>query len=495
MKKILLIVLLTVSVFYGQDSWRNLGPEIDNLSVYDIFVVSRDTILIAGYPGGFIITEDGGQNWDIRSDGLDLLLTDIELDNRGSIYVTGLEGLYKSTDYGNSWFTLENGLSGKEYFDIVFYDNILYTSNLNGLYYSTDYGNSWQQTDYTGCTTHIKRNKNYLFIGGPTLACGGFFRLDKYGDNWDYLPYTPNTFGLIGETELLIHNSESLYYSPDNGFNWSQVEYFNEDDCHVTHIIANKNGRVFCAVDRPDENRTGIYTTSDLFGEWLNLGLYGKNIQSLEVTEEGLYAGTDGEGLFLYTGSYTPVELAGFYCETEKEGAITLRWITATETNNRGFFIERSPGSDNFQEIGFLEGNGTTTEQQRYSFSDTPPPGTKYYYRLRQVDFDGSVNYSKTVEYEPGPGKFEVSQNYPNPFNGTTKINFILPAPSEVTLDLFDVTGRKIISLPAKKYSAGINEITLNADDLASGVYLYTLKVYGSDLLHSSRTLKMILLK
>ena len=119
-----------------------------------------------------------------------------------------------------------------------------------------------------------------------------------------------------------------------------------------------------------------------------------------------------------------PVELISFTAEVDGN-VVTLFWQTATETNNSGFEIERQVGNKqsaacNWDKVGFVEGKGTTTEIQSYSFTDKPEPGT-YKYRLKQIDFDGTFAYSPEVEAEvKAPNVFSLEQNYPNPFNPST---------------------------------------------------------------------------
>ena len=82
---------------------------------------------------------------------------------------------------------------------------------------------------------------------------------------------------------------------------------------------------------------------------------------------------------------------------------------------------------DNWQKIGFVTGNGTSTEIHNYSFVDQNPVVGKSFYKLRQIDFDGASEYSNTVEVVFGTiADYSLEQNYPNPFNPTTKINYSL---------------------------------------------------------------------
>jgi hypothetical protein len=186
-----------------------------------------------------------------------------------------------------------------------------------------------------------------------------------------------------------------------------------------------------------------------------------------------------------------PVELASFAANLN-EGIVELSWVTATETNNMGFEVERSKDKTGFVKIGFVSGNGTTTELKHYSYLDsTIVENEKYAYRLKQIDFDGSVSYSKAVEVNiSGPAEFALYQNFPNPFNPVTIINYSLPLKSQVDLVVYNTLGEKIIQLVNGEKEAGSYSVELHAADLPSGVYFYRLQA-GSFI----ETKKMILLK
>lgn len=202
-------------------------------------------------------------------------------------------------------------------------------------------------------------------------------------------------------------------------------------------------------------------------------------------------------------GGVIPVELTGFTAEMSN-GLVVLKWETATETNNRGFEIQRKTGNYNWQTVGFVSGNGTTTQMSKYSYSDNPVGITnlaKITYRLKQLDYDGKTNYSKeiNVEYTGAPKTFSLEQNYPNPFNPATVIRYAVPTESKVKVVVYNLTGEVVKELVNEVQSAGFHESTFNTNSgtsLSSGIYFYSIEATPLNGNNSFRqTKKMILLK
>lgn len=180
-----------------------------------------------------------------------------------------------------------------------------------------------------------------------------------------------------------------------------------------------------------------------------------------------------------------PVELTSFTAENISD-AVILKWNTATEKNNRGFEIQRSENRDQMSVwgmIGFVEGNGTTTEPKNYSFKDGKVISGNYSYRLKQIDFDGSVHYSNKIEIQLNniPTEFALSQNYPNPFNPTTSIRYDIPVQSQVTLKIYDGLGRLIKTLVNEVNDPGKYRVIWNGKNdenqsVSSGFYICKIK-------------------
>jgi hypothetical protein len=185
-----------------------------------------------------------------------------------------------------------------------------------------------------------------------------------------------------------------------------------------------------------------------------------------------------------------PVELISFTANTNGREVI-LNWSTASELNNNGFEIQRRVLESNFATIGFVKGEGATTNQKEYSYTDNDLTDGKYFYRLKQIDFNGAYEYSNVIEVEVRSiNEFVLQQNFPNPFNPITTIGYALKENSNVILTLLNVIGEQIAVMVNEEQDKGIHKVDFNASNLPSGIYFYRLQS-GSFV----QTRKMILLK
>ena len=183
--------------------------------------------------------------------------------------------------------------------------------------------------------------------------------------------------------------------------------------------------------------------------------------------------------------SLVPVELASFSASVTAAG-VELKWTTATETNNYGFAIERRSENSDFTEIGFVKGNGTSTTVNSYSFVDAKPLDGAVFYRLKQTDLDGSVNYSNEImaDNSGAISGFHLYGNYPNPFNPSTTISFSLSEKGNVRVVVRDILGSEVTEIFNGIAAPGINRVQWNGSNSAgqlvnSGVYFYSVEVNG----------------
>jgi len=267
-----------------------------------------------------------------------------------------------------------------------------------------------------------------------------------------------------------------------------------------------------------DPNEGNSIFKSVNFVSYTDLHLTGTSISDVDLTalpSAGITEDIDGQlrhSVTPYKGADEadapiPVELTNFSA-TVSNSSVTLHWRTATEVNNYGFEIQRTAYSgqraanaaadswtlnaESWTKIGFVRGNGTSTELNNYSFTDNSLASGKYSYRLKQIDFDGSFAYywlNETVEVST-PVEFALLQNYPNPFNPVTIINYQLAKNSFVTLKVYDILGNEVSVLINAEQPAGVYKTEFNGKNLVSGFYIYKLTAGNF-----TASKKMILLK
>ncbi len=194
-----------------------------------------------------------------------------------------------------------------------------------------------------------------------------------------------------------------------------------------------------------------------------------------------------------------PVELVYFNYQLTGSNVL-LSWGTATEVNNFGFNVERYSDST-WDDISFVQGNGTSNSPKDYSFKDsTVISGKTYLYRLKQIDNTGDIKYSDTltVSVISGikkiknnlPADFSILQNYPNPFNPSTNIRIELPKSDKVIFKVYDNLGNLILEKYYGYKQPGIYTINFDGSALSSGVYYYSVTAGKY-----SQTRSMVLLK
>jgi len=201
-----------------------------------------------------------------------------------------------------------------------------------------------------------------------------------------------------------------------------------------------------------------------------------------------------------------PVELTSFTASAG-DGQVTLKWTTASEINNEAFILERSTDNENFNLLAEIKGQGSTSNETKYSFTDNAVfNGFTYYYRLADRDINGVVTWHTTVNATPNAKgidfestgllveKFALHTNYPNPFNPETTIRFDVPTVEgdlkNIKLNIYNSVGQLVTTLYEGQISGGQYEMKWNAANQPSGVYFLN---FQSE--NFVKTQKMILLR
>ena len=185
-----------------------------------------------------------------------------------------------------------------------------------------------------------------------------------------------------------------------------------------------------------------------------------------------------------------PVELASFNASTNQNG-VQLNWVTASEVNNFGFFVQRSTDSFKWENVSFVKAAANGNAAKEYSFTDNIKKDGKYFYRLKQRDNDGSEKTFDAVEVTVKMDwSYQLNQNYPNPFNPSTKISYTIMKPGMVKLTVFNAIGQMVKSYANNYAEAGTYSVDFNAHDLPSGLYFFKMEAGNY-----TATRKMLLVK
>jgi hypothetical protein len=215
--------------------------------------------------------------------------------------------------------------------------------------------------------------------------------------------------------------------------------------------------------------------TAALSNGWFAIGISSRdNSDTYYITFDG-WSEANPPYLKVMYEYLIPVELISFTANVSNN-SVNLKWNTATELNNSGFEIQRKSANSEWSNIGFVAGFGTTTEPKAYSFTDDKAAVGNFTYRLKQVDFDGSFEYSNEINVDVNaPAQYSLDQNYPNPFNPSTLIKYSVAQDGFVNVSIFNLLGEKVATLVNSNMKAGSYELNFNASQLSSGVYFYSI--------------------
>lgn len=175
-----------------------------------------------------------------------------------------------------------------------------------------------------------------------------------------------------------------------------------------------------------------------------------------------------------------PVDITEFTGDY-KDGKVVLNWHTLTETNSKGFEVQRSLDGMSFEILGWVDGNGSTAIPHSYAFNDNDIRGTTQYYRLKQVDFNGTYEYTDVIQVFIFPQGEANMFIYPNPFeeNITIRLFEAITTNDRVKIKLIDKNGIVLALIPITD-APPIKQMNLDLSpyNLASGIYY--LEIYAN---------------
>ncbi len=464
----------------------------DGLTGQDMIMQARlqsGKLYCSGDNGGLQHSTNHGVSWTPDSTAFNAQRMYSFLEKSNGKLFAGTSYPYRSDDSGKTWAQKSSGMAGGYIYALLESGaGGMFAAGATGVYFSSDNGESWAHRD-SGITTKsarcLVRLANGDLIAGT--AGQGIYRSTDNGSFWSVYAGLPGAsvaaFFLHPNGTVFAGTFSGLYRSTDGGVSWISSGLGQSANAFALA----PTGSIYAAT-----NYNGVYVSTDGGGSWstVNSGLPTLSLNTLILAGDNrLLVGTHSASLYRSTYA-VPVELASF--TAERAGSrVRLLWSTASETNNFGFRIERSPGdaapsSGGWQERGFVPGSGTASSAHRYEFTEDLPspidfPGGAAWYRLRQTDVDGSSTLSEAVKVDlpPAPSAIGTIGNNPNPFREATTVTFEVAgeAPMRVRLSLRDLLGRELRLLAEGEFAPGRHEMDFAPPaSLRSGTYVLSME-------------------
>ncbi len=512
----------------GGRHWFDITP----LDLHQPYIVSvkvssfdHNLIYICTAIDGVLKSSDGGINWHRINNGLNVRETAriAENSSTGIIYLgTYWDGIYRSTNGGGSWEKISHHISQAGCLNLAingYHPDSIYTATAAGIFLSIDGAQTWESVDMGFVDTptiatniFFDPDPRFIYIGLRkqlySLPYGGFVRSTNGGISWEIIRDDP--IGNRSAVNLALSYSDSsrriffasdsgLYYSDDIGLTWNICQGgLPAFDCGGMDISPVNSNLVFVSRYWPEPSI--FFKSTDRGESWnqiegipasgesqfIKCDPLNENIVYIDAgLRVGLYKSTDCGLTWFETNNNLPRDDDFFKITGMGVNPLNSNEILATSFN-KGVFISYdgganwNPFSDGLQYFQF----GAADIQ--FNPLDTS--------KIIMSTFGASVWSIHRVpegvaDDEPNiPAKITFS-NYPNPFNSSTTISFILPKEEHISLNLYDITGRKVSVIDEGMYPAGSHSLNLSLKDYASGIYYLIL---DTDDAHITRKMVMI---
>jgi photosystem II stability/assembly factor-like uncharacterized protein len=448
---------------------------------------------MAGFGDGWgaAVSDDRGTTWRWSQQGLPKYVSGYKIEKEGNdtYLATAGAGIFKSTDFGDSWFAVNNGINAASVRDICFdKEGILYAASWkNGIARSTDKGESWEMINNgiatSSCMSVVTDSSGIVFAG----TSRGVFRSTDKGENWVMTAKPGNGYGQVLKIDsrnrlYALTWGKGMYRSTNLGESWVRL---GEGMIHenAMSLAISKNGNMYVG----GSWRGYIFKSTDDGLNWTMVYQSNKTsiLDGLAISPNGsIFAGNAGEGILRSTDegqSWTLIKEepgymdANYALEIDDEGNIYSR------TSDAKIILSKDNGENwiDISDNNMLHVN-------------------KFLFRKNElfIATDESVwrsnpdSLTSVAEDDIKPKEYFLSQNYPNPFNPSTTIKYSLPQTGRVTLSIYDLLGREVVKLIDEEKPAGEYETKWNASSYPSGVYF--IKMTAGQY---SETRKLLLMK
>ena len=353
----------------------------------------------------------------------------------------------KTNNLNSEFMKIRNAENGKEYLSLAL--------NENNFFYLNDFG----RTYYTGLS--LSKNAWYHFAvlytnNRVNIYCNG------------KLVHENNTTAAIPETEIRIIFSNE---SPDSYLYLKQLRLWNFHD-DIEKCFANRRYSFYSA-----ENSELLY--QNLFND----EIYSKESGGIRIYDSGRLRIVQCDAPIISRAPDINITVFSSSCSIE--------WSNRDYQKPKNFIVEKSNDGSSFTEV--FKTTADEDPNKIYYYSDKRDASENVnYYRVKQINYDGSEVYSSSLKVGQSSKKekIKVGQNYPNPFNPSTSFTVEMLETSEAVITVYDLVGKTIKTLHEGTLTKGVHTFNFEGSSLPSGIYFYEIKTPASSIVR-----KMILTK
>ncbi len=497
-----------------------------NIPVSSIIIDSNNNIYCGtGYynnGNGVFYSTNGGQDWTQLGLAGKIVLS-LAFDSQGNLYAgTKQDGLYKTTDLGQTWNHYNKGLYRKEVFRLKLnkQDDIFIGSENEGVFRSKNNGDSFDQIGLP--TSNLKNicfwSDSLIFTSTPS----GVQIFNKVNNKWRNLGLH-DVFGVAVSPNGILYAAtfaEGLFKSNNLGINWTLTNLTVDSIMSTYNVLALSDDTVFVATEfnlRKTTDGGNTWSVLPVKTNFFSRGMFLNNsdiwVTGFGVSNYNLYKSSNGVN---FDSTYSGLDWSENNCISAFPNGtvfITDRGFGTYRSTNNGIDWQQLLSGRGIctiyaEESGMVLGGARDTLWYSSDFGsnwNALPTPLKSNSNVTEIKMDNDnqlylgtyaeglfeLDIVTSIEDENYIAiNYNISQNYPNPFNPITKIKFSVPKSEVVQIKVYDALGKEIKTLLNEYKQVGVYEVEFDARNLPSGVYFYRM-ISGS----YSETKKMILLR
>ena len=461
-------------VFTSADSGSTWSPRDADLPASGIgqITANGNSVVVNTSSDGYFASTNGGASWSsVGTNGFPG-----SFESPSVVFPTGKDliagfvdyGVFRSTDDGADWVDASTGITEYDMTSLAVVDGTVFAGTIYNLFRSTDRGGTWSAS--------LDGMRELATIGDTMFAAGVTYTTDG-GITWKTPANTgapeevENTSLAAGGNNLYMGfagicglcDQGGLFMSTDRGESWTYVGLAN-----VIAIVANQT-------DVYASWLAGMVGSTDGGTTWHGISIPAGPVTALAIRGTEVFGGTPGAGVLHSTdhGSTWSFISAGLNTDSSKDIISLMAHGGDVFAGTRSGVYHLGPGSTTWNSVSA----GLILPQESSAVRALAADDSDLYAALYDGVWRVPLSIVTSVNPpSPAPSSFALEQNYPNPFNPSTVITYRLPANSAVTLNVYDVLGRKVQTLVNAREAAGTHSVIFNASDLPSGVYLYRLQ-------------------